>query len=450
MLSEQQCKNIIDQVVQISRAHETECLIQSQHSDLTRFANNVIHQNVSAKENLISIRVVNDKRMGRFTTNRVEKDALRQAVNKAIKIAELMPQDKDLLPMATPQSYPKISHYFEHTASYTAADRAKGVSTMVNRAKEHDFSAAGIFETGVRVTALGNSKGHFCYYRESHAAISVTVIDVDSSGYLYLTSANLEELAPAEIAQVAVDKATMSANPIEVEPGDYTVILEPQAVANLLSFLLFDYVIGASSFSALAVLEKRSFLSDKVGKPLFGNNITITDDVFHPLQKGPAFDYEGVPKKRVTLVENGVVKNLLYNRSLAKRKGVEPTGHGLPLPNTYGAYPSNVVLQGGDKSLADLIASTKKGILITRFWYNRLVESNRVVVTGTTRDGTFLIEDGQVRTGIQNMRFNQSVITMLNHVVAMTAPRRVFDDESEGIFVVPALKVEGFHFTKTT
>ncbi len=447
MLSERDCKNIIAKVVQISKADETECLIQSGRNALTRFANNVIHQNVSEANHVLSIRVVLNKRMGRFTTNRLDDKSLREAVANAINIANLMPPETDLLPMSGPQDYPKISHYFSETALCDPMTRAKNVQSVISQVKQHRLTAAGIFETGERALALGNSKGLFCYYPGTSASISITVTGKDSSGYVFKTSPRLNELAPHEVAHYALQNTLKSANPKELKPGEYTVILEPQAVANLIPFLLFDYVTGVSSFSALGVEEKRSFLTGKLGHKVFGENITIVDDVFHPLQKGPPFDFEGVPKKRVVLIEKGVARNLVYDRAMARRHRTEPTGHGLPLPNTYGSYPSNVVVEGGMSTLEKMIQSTNKGVLVTRFWYIRLVDSQKLILTGTTRDGTFLIEDGKITCGLKNLRFNQSLVEMLNHVVDMTPPERACDDESETVYVVPAMKVEGFKFT---
>lgn len=450
MLYETQCKEIIEKVVHFSKANETECLIQSSQNALTRFANNIIHQNVSETENVMSIRVVVDNKMGRFTTNRLDGESLKNAVDNALNIAYLMQPEIDLLPMLNPQSYQKISHHFIETANCDALTRAKSVKSMINEVKQNNLSAAGIFETGESTLALGNSEGHFCYYTGTDASISITATGEDSSGYIFKTTPKLSELDPLKAVQYVLRNTIKSVNPIEIQPGEYTVILEPQAVANLIPFLLFDYVTGVSSFSGLGVEEKRSFLTGKIGTKIFGDNITMVDDVFHPLQKGAAFDYEGVPKKRVVLIENGVAKNLVYDRAVAKRHGKEPTGHGLPLPNTHGSFPSNIVMEGGSSTLRGMIQSTKKGILITRFWYIRLVDSQRIVLTGTTRDGTFLIENGEITHGVKNLRFNQCLIEMLNNVVEMTSPERASDDESETVYVVPAMKVDRFRFTSST
>jgi predicted Zn-dependent protease len=450
LLTESQCRNLIERVIHLSKADETECLIQSGKNALTRFANNVIHQNVSESQDLLSIRVVVNNKMGRFTTDRLDEESLKSAARNAIDTATVMEPEPDLLPMLAPQTYPKISHHFSETANCSPKTRAKGVQSMITEVKQNGLTAAGIFETGETALALGNSKGHFCYYTGTNAAISVTVSGENSSAYIFKTAPNINDLDPRKAVQYVIRNTKKSSNPIEIQSGEYTVILEPQAVANLVPFLLFDYVTGVSSFSALGVEEKRSFLTGRLGQKVFGDNITIMDDVFHPLQKGAAFDFEGVAKKRLVLVESGIARNLVYDRATAKKHGKEPTGHGLSLPNTYGAYPSNIVIEGGSSTLEGMIRSTKKGILVTRFWYIRLVDSRSLLLTGTTRDGTFLIENGEITQGIKDLRFNQSLIEMLNNVVEMTPSERASDDESETVYVVPAMKVEGFNFTSGT
>jgi PmbA protein len=450
MLSESDCRDIIERVVHFSSADETECLMTGGEQALTRFANNVIHQNVAEEGNSLSVRAVVNGRQARATTSRFDDHSLREVAERAVKIARLMDRDEELLPLSDPITTPQLYHFDDSTAAVAPLVRADAVRQMVHEGRSHRLVASGIYETGESYLALGNSKGHFCHYRATEATISTTMTGSSSSGYVLRKAPAVRELDPVEAAQTAVQKAVDSAEPDEVKPGDYTVILEPQAVASLVPFLLFDYVVGASSFSFSAVSEKKSYLSDRLGTQVFGSNITIIDDVFHPLQTGPAFDYEGVPKKRVVLVEDGVARNLIYSRAEAKKAGVEPTGHGLPLPNVYGSFPGNLVFPGGDTSLEEMVTSTKRGILVSRFWYIRFVDSARVIVTGMTRDGTFLIEDGKVTKGLKNMRFNQSLIAMLQKVSMMSPSVRTSDDESETVYVVPAMKVEGFHFSSVT
>ena len=220
------------------------------------------------------------------------------------------------------------------------------------------------------------------------------------------------------------------------------MILEPAAVLDLLGFLFMD-------FGGLAVQEKRSCLTDRVGLKIFGENINAHDDVHHPSQSGAAFDGEGMPRKRVTLIEKGVVKNVVYARATAHKLAVEPTGHGFPLPNEVGEMPLNIVMEGSRTSLEDMIHSTERGLLVTRLWYIRDVDPYQKLLTGMTRDGTFWIEGGEVRYGVKNFRFNQSVIEMLNQVEMLGQPQRTSGEESFDM-VVPAMKVRDFNFSSIT
>ena len=244
------------------------------------------------------------------------------------------------------------------------------------------------------------------------------------------------------LALRAAEKAARSAAPRELPAGRYTVVLEPPAVQDLVGQMFLD-------FSATAIRDQRSFLTGRLGGKLFGENIRIADDVYHPLQAGAPFDGEGVPRRRLALVDGGVIGEIPYSRQAAKQAGVSPTGHGFPLPNDTGEAPTNIVVEGGSVPLDSLIASTAHGILVTRLWYIREVDPYEKIMTGMTRDGTFLIEDGEIVCGLRNFRFNQGLIEMLNRVEAMSPAERASGEESFDM-VVPATKVRDFHFTEVT
>ncbi len=287
-----------------------------------------------------------------------------------------------------------------------------------------------------------NSRGVSRYYFETLTTFSVTAIAADSSGWAKATSTNHEDIRPVDLARSAARKAKLSAGAKELQPGAYTVVLEPSAVLDLVGQIFAD-------FSGTAVDDQRSFLTDRVGEKLFGENITIYDDCRFPLQNGAAFDGEGMPRQTLTLVRKGVIQQVAYSRLAARRAGVEPTGHGFPCPNEVGEAPTNIVIAGGKSSLEDLIAATPNGILVTRFWYIREVEPFAKVMTGMTRDGTFLIRDGEIAHGIRNFRFNQSVVEMLKNVECLSASCRASGEESFDM-VVPAMKVHDFRFTELT
>ena len=276
----------------------------------------------------------------------------------------------------------------------------------------------------------------------------------DSSGWQKANSPDVANLDPLRLAEIAAQKAVDSVRPREVPAGKYTVILEPAAVLDIVGFMFWDY-------SGMAILDQRSFLTGRIGTKLFGENVTIMDDVRHPLQAGSPFDGEGVTRQRVALVENGVVKRVVYARATAERMKrsdykdnvgtIGATGHGFLLPNEMGEMPQNIVFApvSDPKTVEQMIASTDRGILVTRLWYIREVEPFEKMLTGMTRDGTFLVENGRVHGGVRNFRFNESLIHMLSNVVAMSTPVRSSGEESFDM-VVPAMKVREFNFTEVT
>jgi PmbA protein len=423
-------------------ADETEVEIGSATSALTRFANNTIHQNVAEQMVHVSVRTVIDGRTARASTNQIDDESLRRAVKSAIALTKCQPVNPSLLPMLKTQKYDTVRRYFKQTAEATAEDRARAVTQVCKMAAKTRQTAAGIFSTGHSQSALANSKGLFAQYEQTHAEFSVTVMQDDSSGWAKASSANFEDIEPEVLAESAGRKAAPSRNPRELPPGRYTTILGPSAVLDLVGFLSYD-------FAGTAVLDQRSCLTGRLGKKLFGENITIWDDVYHPLQLGPPYDGEGQPRQKVMLVDKGVPRNLVYARATAKKMKAKPSGHGFGLPNEYGEAPTNIVFAGGKASLDEMVESTERGILITRVWYIREVDPYEKILTGMTRDGSFLIENGRITGGIRNFRFNQSVIEMLSNVEMLGPAVRAAGEESFEM-VVPAMKVRGFHFTEVT
>lgn len=442
MLTRQRAEEIFKKVLKWSTADETEAMIGSTSYSLTRFANNVIHQNVAEEGSYLSVRAVVDQRMARASTNKFEEDSIREACDRAVILARLQPPIPDLLPMPGPQTYRALDRFFEETANLSPKVRAETVKSVIARAEKDHLTAAGVFSSGGVVSAMFNSRGLRAYHEETMAEFSATMLGESSSGWAKKTTHQYQELEPEALADRAARKALESREPREIPPGRYTVILEPAAVLDLMGFLFAD-------FGALTVEEKRSFLTGRVGSKLFGENINIRDDVFHPMQGGPPFDGEGVPRHRVKLVEKGVVTHLVYSRQTAHKLGAQPTGHGFPLPNEYGEAPMNLVFDGGRTTVEEMVRSTERGLLVSRLWYIREVDPYQKILTGMTRDGTFWIEDGQVRYGVKNFRFNQGLVELLNHVEMMSAPQRTAGEESFEM-VIPAMKVSGFNLSSTT
>ena len=443
-------EEIFGQVVDAARAHgvgEVEAIVAGGAHALTRFANNIIHQNVAERSTQLSVRAVIDGRTARASTNRLDAAGIREVVEQAIAITRLTEPDADLPPLAggADCGLPEAStpqRWFEPTADATPEERAHAVAEAIRAVEAAGQTAAGIYSTGDSYFALLNSRGVNAHHRETMAHFSITAMAADSSGWAKAGACDHGELNPLDLALAASRKAWQSRAPRELPPGRYTVILEPAAVLDLTGQMFGD-------FSATAIRDGRSFLKDRIGKKIFGENITIHDDVRDPLQSGAPFDGEGLPRQRLTLVERGVVRDIAYSRQAAALAGAAPTGHGYPLPNEYGEAPANIVIAGGESSVDAMIASTERGILVTRFWYIREVDPYEKIFTGMTRDGTFLVEGGRVTAGVRNFRFNQGLMEMLSKVEWLSAPVRATGEEAFDM-VVPAMKVREFNFTEVT
>jgi PmbA protein len=465
MLTRERAADIFDRIKRFSSADETEVLFSGGRFALTRFANNTIHQNVAEENHMVSVRTVFGGRTARASTNRFDDDSLRRAVESSEALAKVQHPDPDLLPMPDSREAAGSagegarathvpSRHFAETAAVTPELRAAGVKKIVEVAQKHKLTTAGIFSSSESVEGIFNSRGLSAWHTQTLTEVSITMLGGDSSGWQKANSPNVTILDPLGLAEIAAKKALESVHPAEISAGKYTVILEPAAVLDIVGFMFWDY-------SGVAILDQRSFLSGRIGKKMFGENVTIWDDVTHPLQTGSPFDGEGMRRSRIPLVENGIVQRVVYARGTAARmKGseykdkvgrIEPTGHGFPLPNEMGEMPLNIVFAAPQDSqtLAQMIASTERGVLVTRLWYIREVDPYEKIVTGMTRDGTFLVENGKVQKGLRNFRFNQSLIHMLSSVEAMSVPVRASGEESFDM-VVPAMKVRDFNFTEVT
>jgi predicted Zn-dependent protease len=458
MLTNEQAHDIFERVKKFSTADEIEVYISGGRSALTRFANNTIHQNVADENHAVSVRTVFSGRTARATTNKLDEESLRRVVASAESLSKVQHPNPELLPMydgAEPVN--KIpSRWFEQTRAVGPQERAGGVGKIVEVAKREKLVTAGIFAISEYMEGIFNSRGLARHHQQTSSEISITMLGDDSSGWQKANSPDVRNLDAVALAESAARKARQSAAPKELAPGKYTVILEPAAVLDLVGFMFYD-------FAGLAVIDQRSFLNNRVGTKLFGENITIQDDVTHAQQSGSPFDGEGVPRQTVTLVEKGVPKHLVYARSTAERMTksdlagkigeVRPTGHGFLLPNEVGEAPMNVVFappeKGSAKTIDEMVASTERGIWVTRLWYIREVDPYEKILTGMTRDGTFYVESGKLKHGVRNFRFNQSLVELLSNVEALSIPARASGEEAFDM-VVPAMKVKDFNFTEVT
>jgi PmbA protein len=441
-LTAAELKSIAERILKFSEADETEIEIDVTTDALTRFANNTIHQHVAEQVLHISVRAVMDGRTARVTTNKTDEESLRRVSTAAAKLALHQPKIPGLLPMPGPQKIPKVDRFFDATAGATAQHRARAVARVCKLAEKNKQTAAGIFSSGAMQTILANSKGLYAHHEQTRSEFSVTILEPNSSGWAKANSPDIRDLDPDRLAERASRKAADSRGPRELAPGHYTTILEPSAVLDLVGFLFYD-------FAGTAVMDKRSCFNDRMGKKVMGENVTLWDDVYHPFQLGAPYDGEGVPRQKVLLVDRGVPKNLVYSRATAKKMKKKPTGHGFSLPNEYGEAPMNLVFAGGEKTVEEMIRTTERGILVTRLWYIREVDPYEKILTGMTRDGTFLVENGKNAGGIRNFRFNQNILEMLSNVEMLGPAVRAAGEESFEM-VVPAMKVANFHFSEVT
>ncbi len=416
-----------------------EALLFTSDSALTRFAQNGIHQNVAESSATLRVRAIDGKRQGTATTNRLDEESVAQAARSAAELCAIAPEDPDLVEPAAPADAPQIEAYDDAAANCSPEERAKMVKAIIDPAAAGGAIASGAVSTRSGSFAISNSRGLRQYSEGTHARINTVVMSGSGAGARTENSWRLADLDAAAAGAAALGKCLDSVDPAEAEPGEYVVILEPPAVDTIVSFLSY------MGLGALSYQEGRSFLCGRLGEKILDDKVTIVDDALDPAGMPEAFDGEGVPKSPLVLFEGGVAKNIAYDLRTAAREGRQSTGHGYPAPNPMGPFPDNMFLEAGDASLEDMIASTEKGLFVTRFHYTNVAEPSNAVITGMTRDGTFLIEDGKITGAVRNLRFTESCVRALSDVQMIGSERR-----RVGSNVVPALKLGSFRFTGTT
>ena len=415
MFGEKELRRVADQVLAASTADETEVLILAEDDQLTRFANSIIHQNVAERDASVRVRAVVGKRTGVASTNDLSPRSLQAAAARALETARLQPANPDLLPMAEPAAITRVAAYSEATAACTPEARARGAAAICRLAQEAGLSAAGAFSTGEREVVVANSHGLFAYHAGTVADLNTVIMGNDSSGYASQTDLDVARIDAEAAGREAVGKALRSRQPRELAPGVYPVLLEAYAVEEML-----DYV-AHLGFGALAVQDGRSFMAGRFGQQIVDPRISIWDDGLDPAGLPMPFDFEGVPKHRVDIIRGGVAAGVVYDRQTAAKEGREPTGHGLPAPNTRGPMPGNLFMAAGTATREEMLRALGRGLYVTRFHYVNPVHPLKAVLTGMTRDGTFLIENGEIAAPVKNLRFTQGVLEALSQVVAVGA-----------------------------
>jgi predicted Zn-dependent protease len=403
--------------------------IEGEAIGFTRFSNERITQNLSRSKAVMTIKVAFGRKEGVVRTTDFTSDAVKAMVRTAEDIARHSEDNLEHVPPLEPAPIPDFRNYHAKTEKVGPFDRARLVRSVLNRCAETPHTCAGIIGNGTLSRAFGNSAGHRGYDRRSWSRMHCTVMTEDSSGWKRATAENIDDIDPDAVFAVALDKAERSRHPVEVEPGAFTVVLESPAVVDLLAFLFWCY-------TAKAAHEGRSFMTGKTGTKIADERITVASVPGHPKVPGFPFQTDGLPCRPNVWIRDGVAETLFHDRFWAKKLGVEPSG-----------WPPNIVMEGTDASVDDLVSGVKNGILVSRFWYVRFVDQMTLLLTGMTRDGTFLIEDGKVTKGIKNLRWNVSVLDVLNRIEAVGAAER------QGEFVdalVPPLRVSDFKFTSKT
>jgi len=432
---------VIERALECSPGDETEVLLMTSDSYLTRFSKNYIHQNVGETDSVLSLRVILGQRIGRASTNSLSDAAVREAVTTAAEIARLQKPNPEFKSLPGPQPIRDVCAWDEATAECPAVQRADAVKLITEKCAAAGVEAAGALSTSAREIAVGNSHGVRAYHPYTVADLSLVAMSGESSGYAAQSHNQLSEICPGRAADQAIKLCLESKGARAVEPGEYEVVLQPYAVLTLVGFM------ARMAFSARTYQEGRSPLVGKLGQKLVDERVNVWDDGLDRAGMPMPFDFEGVPKRRLELISGGVAANLVYDSMTAGKEGKESTGHATP--GGRGPMPANLFFGTGDASLEDMIAGTRRGLLVTRFHYVNPVHPVRTIITGMTRDGTFLIEGGKVVGPVKNLRFTQSIVGALNSLDAIGDKAHLSGGRMGGASV-PALKVGKFMFTGVT
>lgn len=438
ILQEEEVRSLLERLIAESPGQEMSVGVSAGETGSTRFANNAITTNGIYNHLDVYAEVTKGKKRGIAAVDELTAEKMREAVDRAAALADVAPENPELMPALGPQSYPTVpALYFPRTAEFSPGQRAEAILGVVEKAKKQNLTAAGFFETGHSSSARLNSKGLYYFFRSTRSYYSNTLKTEGGSGWASAEEEDAGRIAIPELADRAVQKALGSKGARPLPAGKYTVILEPAAAADMVSYLLYN-------FTAREADEGRSFLSlgdgrNRLGEGLVSPKVTIFSDPASP--ELPAFPVgeDGLPARKTIWVEKGAVRNLIYTRFWADKMGREPV-----------SFPSNVIMEGEEHTLEDLIKSTERGVLVTRFWYIRDLNPMILLLTGLTRDGVFWVENGRVSHPVNNFRFNESPVNVLRNIEMMSRPQRAVGGETGQSAVVPALKVKEFNFSSVS
>ncbi len=437
ILTREQAQAIVDKAVKWSKAEFVDVQVNTYTQGNIRFADNQVSTAGSTTDAQLGIQSAFGPKHAVVTTNDLSDDAIRRALDMSERLARLAPDDPEAMPQLGAQQYTPVNAYFDSTANLTADDRARAAMSALTLArKAGDLKAAGYLVTGAGALAIGNNSGMFAYHRSTNANYTLTVRTTDGtgSGWAAADHADWSQLDYRRVAERAVQKATLSRSPVALEPGRYTVILEPQAVGDLVQ-LISNYASARSADEGRSPFVKQGG-GNKVGEKIVDERVTIFSDPADPQLLGRAWDFEGMPLGRQVWIDKGRLNQLIYSRFWAKKQGKVATGG-----------PSTFKMSGGTQTVDELVAGTTRGILVTRLWYLREVDPRTILYTGLTRDGTFLVENGKITKSLRNFRFNESPLFMLNNIEALGRAERLAGTEQGGDVVMPSMRVKDFNFT---
>ena len=446
MIEEKDAREVCESILLRCKGNAAEVTLQYNDAELTRFANNIIHQNVAERDADVTLRYFIGKQIGTASTNRTDNAGLNELVERAKANAHASPSDPNYPGLPKPEAYQPVTAWDTNTSEYSPKSRARAVGAVCRMAEERGLNASGAFSTGSIVLAVANTQGVFCYHPQTAADFQTVVMSEDSSGRSQESAWKVNDLNVEALGKEAIETAVRGHNPRKIDPGEYTVILEHYVTEDLVNSLNF-YGMGAQ-----ALEEGRSWMNDRLGMQAMSPIVSIWDDGLDPNGSPLPFDFEGVPKQRVDIVKQGVVVGPVYDRYSGAKMGKSSTGHATPISfRSFGPLALNLFMSPGDASVQEMIASTKRGLYINRFWYTRLVHPRDCVMTGMTRDGVFMIEDGELAYPVKNLRYTMPYVQALANVEAVGKATHILVGEFVGISVrVPALKIKGFNFTGST
>jgi PmbA protein len=441
----QTVEDIAARALKASRADETLLLVESYERALTRFGENEIHQNITENHLRLTVQAAVGKKVGVARGNVNDAADAGNVAEMAFAIARVQGEKEDYAGLAEPGDVPAVKGFSEATAGYAADQRADAAGLVIGAARAAKMKAAGSFRTEKGVFAVANSKGVLAQHPYTEVELVAVVMSDDASGYCEGGGWDAATLDVNALAEDAVRRAELSKNPREVEPGQYDLIVEPYGIDELFGWLAFVV------FDTRSYQEGRSLLSKRMGDKIMGDNVTLVDDGLSAETIPLPFDFEGVPRQRVTLVDRGVASGLCYDLATAAKEGKKSTGHALPPGSSYGPFPLNLALEAGESSVEEMVSSMERGLYATRFHYvNGFVEPMQAVFTGMTRDGTFWVEDGEIKYGVKNLRWTESMLRAFSNVKMLGRDRKLVG-VADGIrTVAPAVYFKDFTFTGTT